>query len=801
MKNKIVIILIFFFSLTSMKVYSKDLKFKALEIQTYDEGNIIIGIGEAEAIIKDEIEIYADKFDYNKEKGLLIATGNVKALDKINNTILKSQVIHYFDFEKKIISYGVTNVNVNEKYLIKTKDLHYFYNEDLIFSENLTSVKDKFENNIELIKFRYSLKKEILRGSQIKLLDSEKNRYLLNEGIIKLKENLMLGKDITVFLRNDTFGYKENEPRILGNSIVYKNNKTLIKKGIFTSCKDEDKCPPWSITSKEITHDKLKKQINYKNAWLKIYDMPVMYFPKFFHPDPSVKRQSGFLKPSFGNSTNLGPSINMPYFHVISDNADLTFKPRIFNENEYLLQSELRKVTNFSSTIVDFSLNKTTDDGKNGHKTHFFGDSILDLDIKNFDESLLQLKLEKTSNDTYLKLYSLDSSSPIIKDTSTLESLVSFSGVKDDFSIDVSIEAYETMGKLSSNRFEFVYPSYSIFKNIDFDENIFDNLEITTTGNQKKYSTNVYEAVQVNDFLLSSQNFITKKGIENNFQTFFKNVNSKGTNSSKFKKETQSEILSTFIYDFSYPLRKNEEKFIKFLTPKISFRHSPNDTKNIKNEDRHLSKENIFSLNRIGSSESIEGGSSITVGTTYEKTDLNDRNIVKFFTANVIRDEINENLPTKSTLGKKQSDIVGGILYSPVEDITFDYNYSIDNDLNDINLHSFETTFKINNFVNTFEFYEENNALGNNSYITNASTYSIDERNSLTFSTRENKKNDLTEFYNLIYQYKNDCLTASIKYNKEYYSNNDIKPSETLFFTITLIPLGTTQTDSLLPND
>ena len=44
------------------------------------------------------------------------------------------------------------------------------------------------------------------------------------------------------------------------------------------------------ITSDEIHHDKIKKQINYKNAWLEIYDFPVVYFPKFFHPDPSVKR-------------------------------------------------------------------------------------------------------------------------------------------------------------------------------------------------------------------------------------------------------------------------------------------------------------------------------------------------------------------------------------------------------------------------------------------------------------------------------------------------------------------------------
>ena len=52
------------------------------------------------------------------------------------------------------------------------------------------------------------------------------------------------------------------------------------------------------LKAEEIVHDKNKKIINYKNAWLEIYDKPVIYFPKFFHPDPTVKRQSGFLIPS-----------------------------------------------------------------------------------------------------------------------------------------------------------------------------------------------------------------------------------------------------------------------------------------------------------------------------------------------------------------------------------------------------------------------------------------------------------------------------------------------------------------------
>ena len=88
--------------------------------------------------------------------------------------------------------------------------------------------------------------------------------------------------------------------------------------------------------------------------------------------------------------------------------------------------------------------------------------------------------------------------------------------------------------------------------------------------------------------------------------------------------------------------------------------------------------------------------------------------------------------------------------------------------------------------------------VGKKSYLENNFKYKFDENNSLSFATRENKTDNLTEYYNLVYEYKNDCLTASIKYNKEYYSNSTLEPNEELFFNITLIPLGSTQTESIL---
>ena len=74
--------------------------------------------------------------------------------------------------------------------------------------------------------------------------------------------------------------------------------------------------------------------------------------------------------------------------------------------------------------------------------------------------------------------------------------------------------------------------------------------------------------------------------------------------------------------------------------------------------------------------------------------------------------------------------------------------------------------------------------------MTNKTDLKINNSNSLSFSTRRNKTIDLTEYYNLAYQYKDDCLTASIEYNKEYYSDKDIRPDESIFLKVKIIPFN-----------
>lgn len=101
-------------------------------------------------------------------------------------------------------------------------------------------------------------------------------------------------------------------------------------------------------------------------------------------------------------------------------------------------------------------------------------------------------------------------------------------------------------------------------------------------------------------------------------------------------------------------------------------------------------------------------------------------------------------------------------------------------------------------FSTQFNFVEEKGIIGQTNVIENITKYSFDEENFLSFKTRRNRNINLTEYYNLLYEYKNDCLIASIKYEKNYYNDADIKPLEELFFTITIIPLTTFSPDKMV---
>ena len=214
--------------------------------------------------------------------------------------------------------------------------------------------------------------------------------------------------------------------------------------------------------------------------------------------------------------------------------------------------------------------------------------------------------------------------------------------------------------------------------------------------------------------------------------------------------------------------------------------------KNHNASERTINVENIFAMDRLGIDDSFETGKSITLGVDYKKEKLDDLN--KFFEiklASVFRDKEENFIPSNTTINKKSSNVFGSISNNFSEHLSLNYKFAVDNNLNELQYNDINTTLSVNNFVTTFNFVKETDEMGDQNFLKNTTSYKIDDNNFIRFNTRRNRKLNLTEFYDLVYEYKNDCLIAGLKYKKTYYEDRDLKPSEDLLFTITLFPLTT----------
>ena len=136
-----------------------------------------------------------------------------------------------------------------------------------------------------------------------------------------------------------------------------------------------------------------------------------------------------------------------------------------------------------------------------------------ELDFRKFSESNLSLNLQKTSNDTYLKTYKI--SSPLINSTSFLTSSVDFKIYKENFSFDTSAIIYEDLNKKKNDRYEFIYPTFNLNKEITNNSSFAGDFNVNSLGFMKHYNTNVVEKILINDLVFNSDPFLTSNGFKN----------------------------------------------------------------------------------------------------------------------------------------------------------------------------------------------------------------------------------------------------------------------------------------------
>jgi LPS-assembly protein len=108
------------------------------------------------------------------------------------------------------------------------------------------------------------------------------------------------------------------------NIALDESHHITLRNAQYSTC--SPLAPDWKISAEKIRLDTKKGRGYASGAKLRIKDVPVLYFPYLNFPINRT-RQSGFLYPSLGSSSQSGTTLEVPYYWNIAPNLDATLTP------------------------------------------------------------------------------------------------------------------------------------------------------------------------------------------------------------------------------------------------------------------------------------------------------------------------------------------------------------------------------------------------------------------------------------------------------------------------------------------
>ena len=765
-------------------IESKNMSFDKTNQKTIFSNEVILKT-------KENKSIKSEYAEYDKKNGLIILKDEVVLIDRQNNKI-ETNHAEYFEDKKIFKTIGASKIITKEGYVVDGSNFFFDSLNNNLVSKESTVIKDVEENTIYLENFEFLNRENIFKSvGSIKVEDKIKNVYEFSQIYIDVKKKEILGTDIKAFINDEKLKVNpKNKPRIFANSVSINEQKSVYNKSVFTLCnyRKNDKCPPWSIQSSKMLHDNKKKTIYYDNALVKIYDIPIFYIPKLSHPDPTVDRRSGFLPPTISDTKNLGASVTIPYFFAINNDKNFTLNSRIFNSENPLFVGEYHQAFKNSNFYADFGYTegykKTSETKKAGDKSHFFSKFIKNFKGKNNSDNTLNITLQDVSDDKYLKLYKINTNL-VDYNADTLENTIDFTHSDDDMFLGINATAFKTLKDSYNDKYEYILPEAFLEKNLF--NNDFGNLDLQTNMKIHNYDTNKTTKFLVNDLIWNSKNILFNSGLSSKILGNIKNINYETRNVDVFKESHTNEAHGAIGLLSELKLQKNTNNSRHLLTPKLLFRYAPGQMRQEENGSK-LNPTSAFSMNKANNVNNFEKGLSTSIGIDYKiknkKTDFD------FSVAQVINDMENKKMSSESSLDEKLSDLVGSTNLKIGKRLKLNYDFALDQNYRELNYNDLGLSLDYNKINFNFNYLQEDKHIGNQEYLKTKINLSASNNGLVSFETKRNLIKNSSEFYNLSYEYINDCLRAGLVYRREFYNDSELEPENSLMFKITLTPFG-----------
>ena len=560
-------------------------------------------------------------------------------------------------------------------------------------------------------------------------------------------------------------------------------------------CREDPKKPPlWQIKAVRVIHDKPSRTIEYRDAWLELGGMPVAYAPYFQHPDPTVKRQSGFLAPSFGGSSELGAVLEVPYYYVLSPTADFTIAPKFTSSEGPVLFGEYRKRFFTGSLTLAGSMTQDSDDDFRGHI-----ESVGRFDID--DTWRWGFDLDRASDDTYHRRYNYSSG-----DNDTLTSRLYTEGFRrgNYFSANTylfqGLRAGDDQGSIPV---VLPYLTYSQFGDPD-------KLGGRTKAEASLLALTRRDGTDTRRLSVKTgwhRPITTPSGNLFTFSTALKGDLYHVSDLQRSGKSNYSGAAGRLIpeatLDWRYPVIRDEGNIHHLVEPLASFVVSPygGNSSNIPNEDSidfEFDDTNLFSTNRFTGVDRVEGGPRFNYGMRWGIFGSGGGSTTVLI-GQSFRPKTDDTFAEGSGLNDNFSDIVTRVQATPLQDWSLLYRgrwdkSNFENKRNELALVLGPSNFQL---VTNYVFFDRQV----DSELPGREELRLTLKTQLTrywrseFSTVRDLDNDggmrsaragLT--------YEDECFTFTASVDRSFFEDRDIKPEDTIMLRVSFKTLGEFQT-------
>lgn len=625
---------------------------------------------------------------------------------------------------------------------------------------------------------------EAIYGDKVKISGDLRDGFILNIGVILQDRSRIVGSSGT---------------RTAGK-------KTDLSHAVYSPCnlctENPDSDPLWQIKAVKVSHDKDAKIVEYQDAWIEFFGFPVFYTPYFRHPDPTIKRKSGFLFPTFGNSSDLGATIQTPYFWNISPHEDMTITPTVMTAENPIIAMEYR------NRLIDGSIDLTsslttnsgddehgTENGRYGVRGHILSEGRFDINESwrwGFDGNW-------TTDDTYMRRFGFGSpdslKSQIFAESFKNRSYfsvksVSFQGLQaDDDSSKIPLI-------LPLADFNYVGEKDRFGGNTNFDFNFLSMTREEGTDTRRLSARSVWQRPMVG---VLGDVYNISLGLNSDF--YHVNDLVRGSGEDEYDGFSYR-VTPEAALEWRMPFAKSDGNVSQVIEPIASFIWSPygGNSSKIPNEDSielEFDDTNLFRTNRFSGLDRVEGGPRIIYGLKWGAFGEKGRN-TKVFIGQSWRPKVDDTYAEGSGLEDNFSDIVARLNISPGDHLDASYRTRFSPDNFSARRHEvrFNGGLPLLKLSGNYVFLEQQSGseFEGREELDLSATSQIDRfwRTSLS-GTRDMESNEMrTVGLNLTYE--DECVVFRSQLTRTFFEDRDLEPTDSITFNLVLKTLGEVKT-------